>query len=200
MPTLLDEIKPLIVNLRRKIDTETSWAQFRAIVETQTERLCRELNTRWLISVCDTYIDLGTDVERRNAMFVTMLANLEKVGQTFLMWRVNYDRPFEVPGEHTPRKLRLWDGMTSMHLDIGDVTNNLFRRLHVLLESTPHLQAIFNAVVARLATHETILGSLNKRHGHVFETDLKWRDAAHYDPWRANGELPALPAGSKEPQ
>lgn len=194
---MLDTIRPLIVNLRRGIDAEQSWQQLRTIVEGQGEQLCRQLNTRWLVSICDTYVDFGTEIERRNAMFITMLANLEKVGQTFVMWRVNYVDPFEVPASHQPRKLKLWDGMTSMHLDIGDVTNNLFRRLDNLLASTPHLHAIFKTVIARIASHDTILGTLNKRHGHVFETNLKWRDAPSYDRWRESGELPALPSTRK---
>jgi len=190
MPNVLAKLKPIIVFLRRKENVDASWAAFREIVEGDTDQVCKELTTRWLVSVADTYIDMGTEIERRNAMFITMLCNLEKVSQTFLHWRVNYENPFDVPAEYEPRKIRLWDGMTSMHLDIGDVTNNLFRRLHPLLEPTPHLFRIFQEVVARMKTHPTTMAALDRRHHHVFEPELSWRAGPEYDRWRASGELP----------
>ncbi len=123
-------------------------------------------------------------------MFTTMLVNLEKVSQTFLRRRVNYEAPFDVPPEHEPRKIRLWDGVTSMHLDIVDVTNNLFRRLQPLLEATPHLFRIFQTIIDRMKINPTTMGALDRRHRHLFEPNVNWRAAPAYDQWRASGELP----------
>jgi hypothetical protein len=188
---MLDCVRPLIVNLRQGIDPDQNWRALRLIVETQTDQLCRELNTRWLVSVCDTYVDFASDIERRNAMLISMLVSLEKVAQSYLMWRVNYTDAFNVPASHEPRKIRLWDGMTSMHVEIGDVTNNLFRRLNEILSATPHLHKIYEVVMKRIAENDTVLGTMNRRHRHVFETDLKWLDAPEYDKWREAGQLPA---------
>lgn len=195
MTKMLDRMKPLIVALRRKENVEATWAEFRGLVEERTREVCDGLSTRWLVSVCDTYVDLGTPVERRNAMLISLLVNMEKVAQSFLMWRVNYDNPFIVPAEHAPRKLRLWDGMTGMHMEIGDVTNNMFRRMRTLLQETPHLEAIFHEVLRRIAAHDTVLGAIDRYHNHVFATDLEWREAPRYDGYRASGELPPLKAG-----
>jgi hypothetical protein len=184
-----DVIQPLIVNLRRKVDLEENWALFREQVEGNTEAVCEGLNTRWLISVCDTYVDMGNEIERRNAMLIVTLVNMEKVGQSYVNWRLNYEAPFTMPEAHEPRKIQLWDGMTSMHLVIGDVTNNLFRRMEMLLADTPHLRAIYHAVLARIATHDTILGAMNKYHKHVFEPDIEWRSAPEYDDWRRRGKI-----------
>ncbi len=186
---LLDTIRPIIVNLRRGVEVEENWETFRSLVEGDTERLCSGLNTRWLISVCDTYVDLGNEMERRNAMLITVLVNMEKVGQSYVNWRVNYDAPFDVPPGNEPRKIKLWDGMTSMHLVIGDVTNNMFRRMEMLLADTGHLLRIYHEVLSRIAEHDTILGTMNREHGHVFEPDIKWRDAPEYDDWRRRGKI-----------
>jgi hypothetical protein len=187
---MLQIIQPLIVSLRRQNNVEENWPRFREIIERDTEEVCRRLNTRWLVAVCDTYIDLGDELERRNAMFITMLANMEKVGQSYVNWRVNYTAPFEVPQEYEPRKIQLWDGMTSMHLAIGDVTNNLFRRLEILLSPTPHLHKIYHAVLQRIAENDTILGTMNRFHKHVFEPSITWRDGPEYDEWRRQGKIP----------
>lgn len=183
--TLLERLRPMIAKLRRRIDPEKNWIAFRVFIENNIDDVCRELNTRWLVSVCDTYIDYGDDVERRNAMIITTLTNMEKVAQSYLMWRVNYDDPFNVPLAHEPRKMELWDGMTSMNIQAGDVTNNLFRRIHFLLEPTPHLYAIFKTVLHRISVNDTILAAIDKRHRHIFETDVIWRDRL-----RALGKLP----------
>lgn len=182
-------IRPIIVCLRRGQEVEENWAKFRELVEADTTAICTGLNTRWLISVCDTYIDMGSEIERRNAMFITMLANMEKIGQSYVNWRVNYDDPFVVPEAHEPRKIQLWDGMTSMHLVIGDVTNNLFRRLETLLEPTPHLRTIYHTVLERIQSRPTILGTLNTYHKHVFEPNLEWREGQEYDDWRRRGKI-----------
>jgi len=196
---MLELVRPIIADLRRGVDTEKNWTAFRLLIENNIDDVCRELNTRWLVSVCDTYVDFGEAVERRNAMIIATLANMEKVSQSYLMWRVNYDDAFNVPPKHKPRKMRLWDGMFSMRM-YGDVTNNLFRLMHVLLESTPHLYAIFKTILHRISVNDTILAAMNKRHGHVFEPDLIWRDAPEYDQLRARGLLPPLsrPRGSND--
>ena len=55
-------------------------------MEGDTERVCKELTTRWPVSVADTYINVGSDVERPNAMLITLLFDFETVSQTFLHW------------------------------------------------------------------------------------------------------------------
>ena len=52
---MLDEIQPLIVKLRRRIEPEETWREFSRLIEADIDRVCSELNTSWLVSVCDTY-------------------------------------------------------------------------------------------------------------------------------------------------
>lgn len=186
-----DTVKDLTVRLRRGIEPDGALQEFRQLVNDRTDELCAALDTRWLVSVCDTIADVGTPIEQRNAMFVSMLANFEKVGQSYVFWRLNYEGSLDVPVDHQHRKLRLWDGMTSFHLDIGDVTNNMFFRLERLLHETPAIERIYRTVRDRMKVSETILAKLNDRHEHVFDTTYRWIHETRYDAYRERGEIPA---------
>ena len=179
------------MSLRRGIDTERNLELFNELLRSRTKEICEELNTRWLASICDTIADFGNDIERRNAMLISLLVNMEKVAQSFLHWKANYKDPFEIPAQHEHRKVPLWDGMTSFHVVIGDVTNRLFGRLESLLEATPVLYAIYETVLQRIRAEPTILGTLNKHHKHVFEKDTKWFNKDDYESYRSSGEIPA---------
>ena len=179
----------LVVLLRRGEDP-SAWLSFRDLVQREVEAICRGSTTRQLISLCDTFADYGDPLERRNALLISLLGNMEKVGQSFLLWRTGYRRPFEVAPGIEPRKVGLWDGMDTFHLDIGDVTNNQFARLTRMLADTPVLQRIYNTVVDRLRAGPTLLSALNERHGHVFETDTRWRAHPKYHPFRDSGQIP----------
>jgi hypothetical protein len=188
---ICSQIQSLIVRLRRRQDPHEAWREFQALVENNIGEVCRALNTRQLVSVCDTYADFGDPIEGRNALMVTLLANLEKTSQSFLFWRLNYEAPFDVPPSHQPRKVPLWDGMDSFHLEIGDVTNSFFSRLDRLMRMTPHIERIYRTVTERMKNQPTILGALNKVHQHVFESTTRWRKAPKYDHYRASGSIPA---------
>ena len=183
-------VQALIGPLRRGTEPEL-WLDFRALVERDVEAVCRGSNTRQLISICDTYADYGDPVERRNALLISLLGNMEKVGQSFLLWRTGYHRPFDPPASSAPRKVALWDGMDTMHAEIGDVTNHLFARMEGMLAETPALDVIFRTIRDRMRVGPTLLGAMNCRHGHVFESNTRWRADARYATFRASGEIPA---------
>ena len=74
-----------------------------------------------------------------------------------------------------------------MHLVIGDVTNNLFRRLHALMAPTTYLIRISRKWRRADEAHPTTLAALDRRRHNVFEPE--WRAGPEYDQWRASGEL-----------
>ncbi len=189
-PPLLNIVLPIIVNLRRGIEVEESMILLRHAVEGNIDEICKQLDTRWLVSICDTYAEFGGPIERRNAFFVSMLAILEKTSQTYAFWRLGYPQSLDTsqPLEH--RKVPLWDGMDSFHLVHGDVTINMFRRLESLLIETPCIEQIYRRVKEAIKNNETILGTLNKHHKHVFETDYSWILDDEYAELRKSGEIP----------
>jgi hypothetical protein len=187
--TLLEEAQALIVALRRGVETDANWAALRSLVSGRIDDVCAGFDTRWLVSVCDTYADFGDAIERRNAMLVSTLVNMEKLAQTYVRWSQGYPRRIATPdGPHD--KARLWDGMTSMRLDIGDASNHLFGRLDALLAETPDLHRIYETVVRRIAEGDTVLAALDRAHGHVFARDYAWILDEAYDEARETGRVP----------
>jgi hypothetical protein len=159
-------------------------------VKSDPEALCAVADTRWMVSVCNTYADFGEPIEAANALLVSVFVTMEKVAQTYIRWRLGYPATLDTPvGPH--RKARLWDGMTSMNLDVGDASNDMFGRMCARLASTPELLAIFEAIMARMAAGDTVLAALDREHGHVFARDYSWILESRYDDVRASGRVPA---------
>ena len=55
---LLSEIQDLITDLRNGIDIEKNWKKFTGLIENNLENVCKSLDTRWLVSICDTYASM----------------------------------------------------------------------------------------------------------------------------------------------
>jgi hypothetical protein len=171
---ILAEIKPLIINLRRKKDTVKNWEIFKSIVFTKIDQICLELDTRWLVSIADTFADYGNDIEKRNAMFISVVANFEKLWATnLLMYDIakNKDKLYELKRN---KIIPLWDGMYSFNINRGDMAPNLFARIALIMKDTPELECIFNMVIKRIVANEnTTLGNLSKYHKSLFSPPPK---------------------------
>lgn len=138
----------LIVRCRRSRD-EAAWTELRALVEADVDAFCEGSDTRWLVSVCDTYADYGEPLEQAAAMLIVLLVNWEK-----LAWSLRLVSNPEPPRQAEPEDCQtpLWDGVASLHLRSRgcDMPENLFRRLRHALIPVPHLARIFQSVGSRL--------------------------------------------------
>ncbi len=154
VPCLFARLKHRIIRLRRH--THDDWRHFQEEFEGKLDYFLDNLDTRWLVAVCDTYADYGLPSERRNAMLISLLCNWEKQALTQRLASGNYEvstgelTAMQAMAEPQP----LWDGMTSMVLRGGDVLPNLFRRLDSLLTETPALRRVMVAVLRRMQGHE----------------------------------------------
>ncbi len=170
---ILPEIQDLIIRLRKDIDTEDNWKMFTELIESNLDKVCKSLDTRWLISVCDTYVDYGDPVTRRNAMLVVQTANFEKLWATYLLM---YDLDLNEEKVDKLKKnkvIPLWDGMYSFNINHGDMTSNYFARIDELMSETPVIDAIYKTVLQRIKENDTVLANLNKYHKRLFEPDKK---------------------------
>jgi len=82
IPALLAAIQIHIKQLRNRRDVEVHWPAFQVLVAENTASVLA-LSSRWLISVCDTFADYGTPVERRNALLLSMFVNMIRVADTY---------------------------------------------------------------------------------------------------------------------
>lgn len=161
---ILEELKPLIVQLRRQNNPEQHWQTFKQLVEKNLELVCDELDTRWLVSVADSYADYGNPVEQRNALYISMIANYEKLWATNLLMydlKLNKERLDKLKNNET---IPLWDGMYSFNINRGDMTRNLFGRLFEFQKETPVLEKILETVLQRMQENNTTLSNLAGYH------------------------------------
>ena len=166
---MTNELKPYIIELRKGINPEENWAKFKSIVEKNIKQICDSVDTRWLISICDTFVDYGNDIECRNALCIVTLFNMEKLAQTNSLL---FNKEKNITNEIALKKselIDLWDGVTSFDIVCGDLTNNLFLRFENKLKPTPILHLLFKTLLARLKkNNSSILVNLNKYHGNIF--------------------------------
>jgi len=171
--TLFREVEAMIKKLRRRKDGSNTWELFQSIVENNIDEICRSFNTRWLISICDTYADFGDPISRRNALLVVQTANFEKLWATYLLM---YDMKLshqKVDALKKNKIIPLWDGMYSFNINHGDMTNNFFRRVEAAMKETPVIKKIWDTVLLRLDQEGTTLGNLNEYHRRLFDPNRK---------------------------
>ncbi len=165
---LFDKLHPLIVDCRRKNNLPTSFELFDKLVKENIERICYTWNTRWLVSICDTYADYGTPIEQSNALIISTLVNMEKLASTYL-----YTQDCSVNEQHLKTVMEdvaeLWDGVYTYNVIRGDMTNNLFSRMEKVMEDTPILKHILDTIKQRLEVNDTILSRLNKHRKTLFD-------------------------------
>lgn len=65
------QLKYCICALRRK--KIQYWYLFDQIVTQNIDELCATLNARWIVSICDTYIDYGSDEEKCGSIAISTL-------------------------------------------------------------------------------------------------------------------------------
>jgi hypothetical protein len=167
---LQQEIKRLIILLRRKKEIAVNWSVFQKLINENLKEICSTTNTRWLVSIADTYADYGNSIEKRNAMFISILINMEKLFSTRLLiydLSLNMEKVEKIKKE---KVFPLWDGVTSFNIVKGDMTNNLFLRLRSLMKPTPILARIFETVLQRMAENNSTLADINKFHHKVFKS------------------------------
>jgi len=169
-------IKNKIIAFRRSGEAY-DYSSFKNFLYDNQEKIS-ELNTRWLVSICDTIVDgeliTGDNpAEASRAMLITTFINTIKLCATD---QLLYNQEFS---ERNLKEVRtkkpapeLWDGVVIFRPDhnIGDMTWNLFKRIKLCLKSSPLLANIFKVVVKRVEEGNNPLSDLNKYHTQVFKT------------------------------
>jgi polysaccharide pyruvyl transferase WcaK-like protein len=82
---LIPQIQALTVYLRRGVDTHASFRCLRQLVEGNLDLAITQLNTRWLISICDSYADFGNPIESRNALLISSFLNWERLAESYAL-------------------------------------------------------------------------------------------------------------------
>jgi len=149
-----------IVNIRRQINVGTHYQKFIELLENQSEVLITNLNTRWLISVCDTYVDHGTNQEKANALVISTYVNMVKLADTYIYTLSDQSIDQSNFSTHGPDN-ELWDGITQYCMQAGDMFHNLNSRICLTLESTPIISQIWLNIFERMQKNKNLLSKVS---------------------------------------
>ena len=149
----------LIVLLRRGIETERTFQRFLDAWKEQGGTLLRELDSRWLVSACDTIVDFSTDdFERAIAVSATQTINTIKLYETE---RLNASASPVPPIEG---RVPLFDGMSAFVVGQGDMIFNLRKRTAAVCARGGVACSILMELLRRVDENETIYKRLADAH------------------------------------
>lgn len=156
----------LNVLMRRKIEVPTNLARFRLLWETEHDFLLNQLNSRWLISACDTIMDYFPDREEKAiALAGSSLMGVIKVYETERI--IHHEG---VPPEHlgTYRwsgRRELFDGLSAFSVGHGDMIYNLHHRIDEITSTSSTMAArILSELIRRVNAHNTAIHRFRKSH------------------------------------
>ena len=126
---------------RTRYKEQATWPQFCADVNLVMSHDRELVNSRWIVSILDTFVDYGSEQESRNAMMGVLLANWERARATVDAGECNKPlRPY-VDG------LKLFATNSK-----EDAHRNMCRRLRRLMEATPVVSDLFAELYRRVLT------------------------------------------------
>jgi len=163
-PVVCLEVVRRIVLLRRQIDVDENWRELKQLLEKYDEVLLAEMNTRWLLSICDSYADYGTDLERSSAMLIVAFVNAIKLADTERLILCSAEIDQEKIAAQTKEPQPLYDGLTVYVVKTGDMPANMFARIERTLRATPLLHRVWSTIFQRLQRSENLLSRLAKHH------------------------------------
>ena len=186
-PEILPQLITLTVYLRRNKYSEATFCCLRQLVEGNLNLVLNQLNSRWLVSICDSYADFGKPIEARNALLISTFLNWERLAASYIHWSDPSRKTRRIDNPVDPKNQPLWDGLVTVQLTRGDTINNLLIRYAKLLEKTPHLLKIWRALLDRLQNNDSVMSALNAPHRHLFDENLDWMANEQLEgipPWR----------------
>jgi len=147
----LDFIQEYIPLIRNSFNLDTTYPKFKNYIIDNIDEICEVLNTRWLVSICDTFVDHGDEMESQIAFNISFLVNYERLVQT------NYNKN-DVRDMLPIREL--WDGCNSYHPTKGDTLFNIIDRLGRLNYNPKYkyLFKIHKTILDRMMENDTTIG------------------------------------------
>lgn len=142
-----------IRHIRRGEDVHANWARLQRIMQLHLDEIATSFSARWIVSICDTYADHGSPVERGNALLISVLVNMIRLADSGRLLRgpVQPARLTPLMGDDRPL---LFSGLRSLHLGQEDTLLNMAKRLDQQLTETPQLHRLYRAILASIHASE----------------------------------------------
>lgn len=156
----------LNVLLRRKFETAKTFQKLCDLWEKEYEFLIQHLNTRWLISAVDSFIDHHPDpLMKAYAFAASAIVNTCKIYETERYANNTTSTPDVAKHveELQTKRVAFFDGTSAFAIGTDDTLRNMRWRLDSLQESPP-TSLILKEVFNRINTHETAYKRLKEKH------------------------------------
>ena len=137
-----------IVYLRRGIDIPYNSIEFLRLLTKYADVLCDHYDTRWLISICDTIADLGTEAQSARAMLIVNLVQCCNIANT-VMHKV-VDGRINANLLQSDIKWHTVDGLITADTYQGDMIYNMVQRCNRCIKGDPILRKIWMEIKERL--------------------------------------------------
>jgi hypothetical protein len=155
-PLVCHELVKHIIYLRREIDVEENTKCFYALLDEYLDVLLENYNLRWLLSVCDTLVDIGDTAQSNAAMNLVISVNYLNIIITVLDiandGRPNVDKLKRNPGHKRPT----FDGLITADIYEGDMMYNLQKRLNQVAATDELVNAIWKEIKRTLHGLNTV--------------------------------------------
>jgi hypothetical protein len=156
----------LNVLLRRDFQTEETFRKFTELWDAEHDFLIEHLNTRWLISAADSFIDHHSDpLTRAYAFTAVTLVNTCKVYESerfACKTQTTPPDPQQIEALQNER-IPLFDGTSALVIGTDDTLRNMYWRLDSLQENIP-TSLILKELFRRVNTHETAFKRMKDQH------------------------------------
>lgn len=148
--------------IRRRFNLDHCLGNFRRMWEEESAFMCERLDTRWLISACDTIIDHFEEPDEvATAVAGTLFMNTCKLYETERLTQEKV-RDFQEVFRQTPR-VALYDGMSAFVVGRGDMVKNLLHRIEKH-SNTCIASPILKELIKRANTHDTVFKRFRDKH------------------------------------
>ena len=147
-PQICHVLASHIVYLRRGIDIAYNSKEFFRLLTKYADVLCDHYDTRWLISICDTIADLGTEAQSARAMLIVNLVQCCNIANT-VMHKV-VDGRINASLLQSDIKWHTVDGLITADTYQGDMIYNMVQRCNRCIKGDPILRKIWMEIKERL--------------------------------------------------
>lgn len=151
-----------IVFIRRKLNIVFCVENFFKMWRQEGDFLRNNLDSRWLVSACDTIIDHSSDPEDvATALSCVLLMNTVKLYETERVLCTQSN--FADPAANLTDRVNLFDGMSAFKIGSGDMIKKMIHRVNTKsnsLISAPILKELIN----RLNENDTVYRRFRELH------------------------------------
>lgn len=140
-PEVCHRMATQIIWLRREPDNAFHKSEFWTYLNKYQKVLCEHYDIRWLLSICDTIVDIGDYVQSATAMNIVQCINRCNLDATILINAVDGGlAAHKLRGEI---KVPTWGGMITADVPNGDMIYNMQKRLDSVVQRDPLLWSIW---------------------------------------------------------